>query len=163
FDALAVPTVVMHKGSFDLGMMASLGFVPGPTRCTMLLSQLLYGVRRPSGFHTLAECAARELGVALPKELQRSDWSGGLSAEQLRYAARDAEVLLRLYQALDKKARDAGLQRVADIESRCLPALAWMTGAGAPFDLTAWQALAAEATAEATLLRGELDAVAPPN
>jgi DNA polymerase I len=163
FDALAVPTLVMHNAAFDLAMLAAVGFVPGPVRCTMLLSQLLDGVRQAKGFHSLEACTQRHLGIALDKTLQGSDWSGVLSAEHLRYAARDAEVTLQLHEALATKVNAVGMERVTGIESRCLPAMAWMSAAGAPFDLAAWMALADEAAADVARLRAELDGAAPAN
>jgi DNA polymerase I-like protein with 3'-5' exonuclease and polymerase domains len=162
FDLLAERPVVMHNGLFDLSMLRALGFVPGPVRDTMLMSLLLDGPRKAKGFHGLEECARRELGLTLDKTLQKSDWSGVLSAEQLAYAARDPVATLRLYAAFEHKVRDAGLERVADIESRCLPAMAWLATAGAPLDRTAWETLATESEEEAHRLWGELDASAPP-
>src|SRR5262249_28523204 len=149
FELLAERTLIAHNASFDLGYLASLGFEPGRVRCTMLLSQLLYGTRQPRGFHTLAACAERELGRAMNKSEQTSDWSGELTAEQLAYAALDAAVLLPLRQALQKKIEDAGLTEAADIENGCLPAMVWLARSGVPFDTAAWQALAAGAEAEA--------------
>jgi DNA polymerase-1 len=60
-------------------------------------------------------------------------------------------VLQPLVQALTAKVQSADLQRVAVIERRCLPALAWLGQSGAPFDRAAWEALA-----------GQLEAAAPP-
>jgi DNA polymerase-1 len=161
FELLAERTLLMHNAAFDLGMLAALGFTPGPVRCTMILSQLLHaghlGVK-----HTLAACTERELGHALDKAEQKSDWSGALTSEQLAYAALDADVLLPLHTALMGKIKPAGLEMIADVEMRCLPAMAWLSGRGVAFDALAWTALAHEAEAEATELRQQLDAMAPP-
>jgi DNA polymerase I len=163
FDVLAERPLVMHNGAFDLAMLGAMGFVPGRVRDTMLMSLLVDGARKPKGFHGLEECVRRELGLTLDKTLQKSDWSGPLSAEQLSYAAHDPVVTLRLYDAFERKVRDAGLERVADIEFRCLPALVWLATSGAPFDSAAWQVLAGEAAAERRRLAEELDAAAPAN
>jgi DNA polymerase-1 len=109
----------------------------------------------------LARVAERELGRALPKDLQTSDWSGELSAEQLGYAARDAAVLLPLYARLAEQVRAAGMAKVAQIEMRCLPALVWLSRAGVPFDRPGWEALAAEAEGEAGELVRPLAEQAP--
>ena len=62
----------------------------------------------------------RELGLILDKSEQTSNWAQRpLSAEQLRYAALDAEVLLVLYerlgatthQAIEDRGREHGLRR----------------------------------------------------
>jgi DNA polymerase I-like protein with 3'-5' exonuclease and polymerase domains len=162
FDLLAEKELVGHNLAFDLGFLAALGFEPGAVHDTMLLSQLLHGPRKGKGFHGLARVAERELGRALSKDLQRSDWSGELSAEQLEYAARDAAVLLPLYARLAEQVRTAGMGRVGQVEARCLPAMVWLARSGAPFDRAAWEALAATAGREAEDLARQLDGAAPP-
>jgi DNA polymerase I-like protein with 3'-5' exonuclease and polymerase domains len=162
WEGLAATTVVAHHAAFDVGMLAGLGFVPGRVCCTQLLSRLVYGTRRPRGFHELRQCVERELGRSMDKAQQLSDWSGALSREQLDYAARDAEVLLPLYTALTAKVNDSGQEQVAEIESRCLPAVVWLARSGAPVDRDALTALIARMKADAAEVRDLLDAAAPP-
>jgi ribonuclease D len=83
WGVLAESTLVAHNAAFDLGFLTALGFKPGEVIDTMIDSQLLYGLGLAKGFHGLAACARRELGRELTKDLQRSDWSGSLTAEQL--------------------------------------------------------------------------------
>ncbi len=162
WEALADRPVVAHNAVFDLGFLAALGFSPGAAHCTMLMSQLLHGTRRPKGFHGLQQTAERELGRLLDKTEQRSDWSGDLTPEQLSYAAADAAILPPLYSALADKIRAAGLTRVAEIERRALPAVAWLCQSGTPVDCEAWAALAAEAKHQAEALAAKLGAAALP-
>ncbi|HKB38709.1 MAG TPA: DNA polymerase [Gemmataceae bacterium] len=161
FGLLAERPLVGHNLQFDLTFLARLGFEPGAVHDTMLLSQLLHGPRKGRGFHSLAQTAERELGQVLSKELQRSDWSGTLSEAQLEYAARDVLVLLPLHDKLACKVADTRQDQAAEIEARCLPAVAWLAGTGVPFDRVAWEALAAEAEREVEELDRQLDAVAP--
>jgi DNA polymerase-1 len=161
FEVLAGVELVIHNASFDLGFLTRMGFVPDKVTDTLLLSRLLDGTRQPRNYHTLAACVQRHLGQELPKDLQRSDWSGTLTAEQLGYAARDAEVLRPLADALGQKVKDVELRRVADIEMRCLPAVVWLSGAGVAIDADAWRALAVQADAEAEALAADLDRLAP--
>jgi DNA polymerase-1 len=143
FPILAEKVLIAHNALFDLGFLSRLGFVPGHVRCTMLQAQLLTaGTREPC---TLRACARRELGRDFAKDLQRSDWSRTLSAEQLDYAAADAGVLLPLYWCHDERLSAAGLADVAVIEQRCLPAMLWLSSAGVPIDTDAWRQLTAEA------------------
>ncbi len=108
----------------------------------------------------MEECTARELGRALDKGHQKSDWSGTLTAARLAYACLDATVLLPLYETLDHQVRDAALLKLADIEHRCLPAMVWLSEAGIAFDAAAWAALGVEAGRKTVELVA-LDEVAP--
>jgi DNA polymerase-1 len=159
FDVLAERKVVAHNALFDLRFLGRLGFVPGEVHCTMLQAQLLAaGTREKVG---LAACVQRELGRAVDKTEQAGDWSGILTPAQLDYAAEDAAVLRPLHQAQAAKLTAADLERVYDLERRCLPAVVWMAGAGVGFDRDAWLALAGESEAEATALCDRLDALVP--
>jgi hypothetical protein len=71
-------------------------------------------------------------------------------------------VLPLLLQAMSAKVKLADLERVAEIERRCLPALAWLSRSGAPLDRAAWEAQARAAEREAEDLAGQLAAAAPP-
>jgi DNA polymerase-1 len=158
--ALAGKALVLHNASFDLAFLARLGFTPaGPVHDTMHLAQLLAaGTGKRCA---LAACMERELGQPLDKEQQRSDWAGELTPAQLAYAARDAEILAPLYEALAVKIDAAGLTEVAELERRCLPAVVWLAGNGVAFDRPAWEALAGAAEEDAVTTRAELDAAAP--
>jgi DNA polymerase-1 len=161
WEALADKELILHNGAFDLGFLLRLGFASGTVHDTLLLSQLVYGVRKPKGFHTLENCVNRELGHLLDKTQQQSDWSKELTPEQLRYAALDVAVLLPLYQTLRQKIRESGQEGVAEIEERCLPAMVWLANAGVPFDSAAWRELGENALAEAHRVQQQLDAAAP--
>jgi DNA polymerase I-like protein with 3'-5' exonuclease and polymerase domains len=159
FDLLAEKELVLHNGLFDLGFLGQLGFVPRTVKDTMLLAQLLTAGTGESC--SLKECVQRDLGVVLDKDLQKSDWTGELSPEQMAYAAQDAAMTRKLYDVLSPKIAAAGLDRIADIENRCLPAMVWLAGSGVAFDRDAWERLAGEANAEAEDLASQLDGIAP--
>jgi DNA polymerase-1 len=165
WEPLAGCQVVGHNLGFDLAFLARLGFRPGRVRDTLLLSQVLYAAGYTKGTaptrHGLKDCAAREIGVTLDKDLQQSDWSGRLSAAQLAYAADDVRVLEPLHAALTRKLVEAGLRRAAEIECRALPAIVWTGAAGVPFDRERWARLAGGAKADADRARAALDAAAP--
>jgi DNA polymerase-1 len=163
FEALAGKTIVGHNLLFDTCFLHPLGFTPGAVADTMILSQLLEGTRTPKGHHSLAQLVQRELGRQLSKAEQASDWSASqLSPAQLAYAASDVAVLLPLHAKLMAKVKEAKLEQVAEIEMRCLPAVAWLSRGGVRVDVTAWTALAEQAEAESARLLAELDAAAPP-
>jgi DNA polymerase-1 len=162
WEALRGRPVAGHNLAFDLRFLARLGFEPGDCRDTLLMSQVLYAGDPTIKSHKLADCCRRELGEAVDKAEQTSDWSGALTAEQLTYAAHDAGVVRRLYDALAAKLAEDGLTRAAAIENRAVPAVAWLAAAGVGFDKACWQSLADQARAEAERLAGALDRAAPP-
>jgi len=150
-----------HNIGFDTQFLVSAGFPwASVDSCwdTMLAAIVLDGVGPAKGRHTLQALAERFLGVNLPKEQQRSDWSGELSQEQLEYAARDAAVLLPLLDAIEAALRRDSLMDIVNLEFRCLPAMAWMEHTGLLIDREAWTELAKQQKAEADRLRSELDA-----
>ena len=112
--------------------------------------------------HALEAAARRELEVALDKRHQASEWGGELSPGMLRYAADDARILIPLAAALESKIVGAGLEWVADIERRALPAMVWMANAGVPFDADGWGACLEGEVAEKIGRSGlALDRLAP--
>jgi DNA polymerase-1 len=162
FEALGEKPLVIHNAAFDLGFLWALGFVPSaPITCTMILSRLLYGTRHPEGFHGLDQVVKRELDLDLSKQQQKSDWSGRLSREQLQYAVRDAYILHPLHTALRKKISEAGLDATAEAESRCLPAMAWLSSSGVGFDRSAWETLAKDAQQRQAELAERMSGIAP--
>ncbi|MEW6046923.1 MAG: DNA polymerase [Bacillota bacterium] len=147
---------VFHHAAFDLKFFRAAGLREvASVADTMLASQLLsFGL--PGGSHTLAAAVSRHLGRDLDKSLGASDFSGALSAAQVLYAARDAAVLLPLWQVLERKLREAGLLRAARLEFGCAPAVADMEYAGILLDLDAWEELGLELRARRDALRGRL-------
>jgi DNA polymerase-1 len=152
--------LVGHNVKFDLRFLMAAGLpIPEGARLfdTMLGGQLLDGSAAPLG---LKELAARFLGLKLEKELQWADWSGALSPAMLEYAARDAAVLLPLYEALAPELEAAGLGQAAELEFRALPAVAWLEHTGAPFDVEGWRAVCDRAQAAKLEAASNLTALA---
>ena len=160
--ALRSKVLIGHNLLFDLGFLMHIGFEPGPSgmRDTMLMSQLLHA--GDGSRHNLAAVADRCLGIKLEKELQKSDWSGTLTEDQIAYSARDTAVLLPLYQVLAEQIHEARMDRVMQIEHDCLPALTWMTCAGVPIDVAGWKAIADRVQSELAGITREMDEIAPP-
>ncbi|HEY2307375.1 MAG TPA: ribonuclease D [Streptosporangiaceae bacterium] len=95
-EALASTEVVLHAASQDLPCLAELGFRPRALFDTELAGRLL-GFPRV-GLGALVESV---LGWTLEKGHAAADWSvRPLSAELLRYAALDVELLVELRDAL---------------------------------------------------------------
>ena len=89
--------------------------------------------------HSLQSVARRELDIELDKEHQTANWGGELSSAMLRYAAMDTQVLLPLVEIFESGLEGAELKGTLELEHRALPAMAWMVGAGCPFDATGWK------------------------
>ena len=147
---------LFHNAKFDLKFLVSAGCSwPDAVFDTMLANQVLKaGLRVRHGLEPLVE---QELGRSLPKDLQAAGWSGELSAAQLEYAARDVAVLWPLYEGLRTALAEAGLARAADIEFRCVKALAWMEIAGVAFDAERWLARTLEDEAQLGALTQQLN------
>lgn len=137
---------VLHNAKFDLKFIKHhLKTDVEGIFDTMISSILLEaGIPRPKGWHSLAQVAARYLGTEISKTEQRSNWSGELTAEQIAYAARDAEVMLPLREAQVAKLRQMGLVRAAKLEFDAVLPVAWLELSGFYLDLDQWLAVAAE-------------------
>ncbi|MEW5933477.1 MAG: DNA polymerase [Bacillota bacterium] len=150
---------VVHHGAFDLKFLRGLGIRDvAAVADTMLAAQLLAaGLGR--GSFALEAVAEEHLGLKLDKSLARSDFSGALSADQVQYAARDAAVLIPLWEVLSRKLVELGLKRAAALEFGCLLVVSDMEYAGCQLDLDAWGALGRELAKERDALREHLAAV----
>ena len=85
---------VAHNAVFDVAWLQEQGtFIRGKIGCTMIASRLLTnGI--PNVKHGLDALVKKHLDIEMSKEQQRSNWSADvLTEEQLRYAAKDVEVL----------------------------------------------------------------------
>ena len=132
---------IFQNAKFDLQFFMAQGItVAPPLFDTMLAAQLLQSCGGPARTN-LAALALHYLQETLPKDEQKSDWSGALRPEQLRYAARDAHILLRLRDVLAPLLRRNHLNEVARQEFACARAVAQMEYRGIHLDLARWQAL----------------------
>jgi DNA polymerase-1 len=93
-EFLQCHTVVIHNACFELHHFAAAGIEIPHFECTMQAAGLLLGTRRRG----LDDAASTYLGLDVPKDLQKSDWSAPyLSLAQLAYAAVDAILAFRTW------------------------------------------------------------------
>ena len=133
---------VFQNAKFDLQFLKSVGFIiSGPIFDTMLASQILRtsGGPRRAGLGVLAEFY---LGIDLPKDEQKSDFSQDLTKSQLQYAARDASILLVLRKKMIEDIKKNHLVEVARLEFSCAYAIADMEYNGIHLNLDKWGNLA---------------------
>jgi ATP-dependent Lhr-like helicase len=91
---------LIHNAKFERRALAQFGFELEAVEDTLVRSREVRGPGAIGG-HSLATVAERELGVFLDKSEQTSNWARRpLSEEQIRYAAADAEILLRVREQL---------------------------------------------------------------
>jgi hypothetical protein len=124
-----------HNLGFDLAFLrVKFGIQFWHAYDTQILSQMLYaGILTYR--HSLKACVERELGMAVDKSEQMSDWSKPLTNSQLNYAAQDITVTKMLFRTLAAKVKIEGLSMVAKIEAEFLPALVEINHYGLPVDV----------------------------
>jgi DNA polymerase-1 len=104
---------------------------------------LTNGKGTPNDLYTIYE---RELGMdGHAPDMSASDWSGELSADQLKYAAEDVEHLLMLREVMKPKLAQDGLNRTALIEFQAILPEASMEVNGFHLNKDTWLRLAEEA------------------
>ncbi len=93
-------TKIFHFARFDLAVLRRyLGVVCRPVYCTKIAAKL---TRTFTDRHGLKDLCKDLLGIELSKEQQSSDWGAAtLTAEQVKYAARDVLYLHELRARLD--------------------------------------------------------------
>lgn len=159
------PIKIAHNAKFDAKfLLKHYGVRLGGIFDTFLASQLI-SAGDETHRHSLASVTRKYLELELDKEAQVSDWSASLSAAQLEYAARDAQVLLPLRETLQTKLEELELTRVAQLEFNCVLAIAAMELAGVYLDAEQWRLLVRSIRSEYEIvaedLRRELGANLP--
>ena len=131
--------------------------MPEPVFDTMLADQVIH--HRSYG-RSLRDLAKEYLNQELDKTKQTSDWEAEqLSTDQLAYAAKDAAVLLPLYDTIMLKANELCLGDVIDLENRLVPAMCWPESSGVHFDQDRWDALVVNVKTSVDALTQELDGI----
>lgn len=92
---------VLQNAAFDLNFLRGEGVVLGGLIYdTMVAAKIINN--GTGAKNDLGSIVDRVLNLELPKELQRADWGGVITAEMLQYAARDVICLPHLAEALSE-------------------------------------------------------------
>src|SRR5215212_8143595 len=135
------PVKIFHNGKFDYQfLLAEHGISLSPIFDTMLAAQLLDGGNYATSY-ALEAVAERYLDEEVDKSERRADWSGGLSRGQLKYAARDAAILLPLRERLAEKLEEEELGYISAVEFGAVAAISEMELAGVKLDVARWKEL----------------------
>ncbi|MBK9315768.1 MAG: hypothetical protein IPM55_16205 [Acidobacteria bacterium] len=133
------PVKIAHNAKFDAKFLHHhLGIRLNGIFDTYLAS-LLASAGNEADRHGLDPVVGRYLCQTLDKAAQLSDWSGELSEYQLEYAARDAAILLPLYEKLKERLDEMDLLVTADLEFDCILSIARMELAGVYLDDKMWR------------------------
>ena len=150
------PVKVLHNAKFDLKMLLHhFELEVRGVFDTLLASQLIGGGRNEGG-HGLAAVSDRHLGEVVDKSLQLSNWAGPLTQAQYEYAAKDAALMLPLYEKLSARLREASLEDVAALEFECVLPIAAMELAGMGLDADCWRRLVVDLERAHSVLSDEL-------
>ena len=152
----AQPVKVFHNAKFDLKMLLYHFDLEVRGLFDTLLASQLIGAGRNEGGHGLAAVSDRHLGELVDKSMQVSDWSGRLTEQQYKYAAKDAALMLPLYEKLSAGLREMKLEEVAKLEFESVLPIAAMELAGMALDADCWRGLVVNLERAHEVLSGEL-------
>jgi DNA polymerase-1 len=158
------PMFAAHNATFEWRFLRRLQLDPLTTlHDTMLMARTVYGLQPGGGYASLADTAARVLGLSIDKTIRRSDWlaAGPLTPAQINYAALDAALAFRLAHPLRDQLRESGQAKAYGLMIGALPTVAGHMLDGVPFDLEAHRRLMADWQAAAMAARDALDRIMP--
>jgi DNA polymerase I-like protein with 3'-5' exonuclease and polymerase domains len=130
---------VLQNAAFDINFLRGEGVVLGGSLFDTMIAAKI--VNNGTGYkNDLGSIVERNLKVPMSKELQKADWSGELTSEQLHYAALDAVCLPLLVPPLTHALQgsiirpDVTLWDIFKLEMRVLNPIAQMQWNGFGFD-----------------------------
>jgi len=120
-------TWVAHNAAFEVEHLAAAGIrMLSPIRCTLTAAQLLSKGILPTPLNglDLVSCCGRLLKVQVYKEQQISNWDRAILTQEQAYAALDAWLTLELWKEQLPRLKKARMEKVHQVESQVLPAVA---------------------------------------
>lgn len=132
-------TKIAHNAKFDAKWVRHhLGAELNGIVDTFLASQLI-AAGDSERRHSLADVAQFFTGTELDKSEQVSDWSGELSQSQIEYAARDAAIMIPLWEQMEDRLKNDDLRQAAQLEFDCIMPIAEMELNGFYLDEARWR------------------------
>lgn len=125
---------VFHNAKFDIGWLHTHGIYIHKPLCTRLASRLIWN-GKPGLKHGLADLIERLTSKPIDKEMQRSDWSQRLTAEQIIYAALDVKCLAACYHQITELLIQGNIYHAWMEECKAVPAISQMERFGLRWDV----------------------------
>lgn len=156
------PLKIVQNAKFDYSLLkAQAGITLGNVFDTMLAERLITcGVSREISLKTLAE---KYLGIRLDKTIRESFYDpssptmrGKFTEEQLEYAARDAAILIGIFEKQYKELQKEGLIDTARLEFAIVPAVSEMELRGSLIDKEKWRLHIAELSEKRDYIHKEI-------
>lgn len=153
---------VLQNAAFDLNFLKGEGIeLGGLIFDTMIAAKIINN--GTGAKNDLGAIVNRMLKVELPKELQRADWSGDITEDMIKYAARDALCLPRLAEVLTEKLKQQqpdvtismSLWDVFQLEMMAVRPIAYMQWNGFGFDAELAASLEATLLVQSDTLKNE--------
>ncbi|MEO5951230.1 MAG: DNA polymerase, partial [Chloroflexia bacterium] len=133
---------------------------------TMLAEKLLMaGIGREVSLKVIAQ---KYIGATLDKSVRESFYKltmhgdAYLAPEQLHYAARDAFIMIPIWQRQLPELKKHKLMQVAELEFRCVPAVGDLELAGVQIDVTRWRKIISDVGVQRDTAAGELSELLAP-
>nr|WP_281721132.1 DNA polymerase [Nitrosomonas nitrosa] len=126
---------IAHNAVFDMSFLQMHG-ISLNLECTQLAHHVLTGDCK-----SLKDLSKDYLDITLDKTQQTSDWSGDLSEDQLNYAARDAEVVLLLFNTLQEKLQERDVMAAYERVRNAQPFVVAMQLNGINIDQTGYRTM----------------------
>ena len=127
---MAPRLVIGHNIKFDLAFIRNKiqKRIAPKVFDTMIAAQLIENGlhRKGTASFSLGEVVQRYLGTKIDKTLQNSNWGGYISKEQVRYCVNDIIYPQKLFVVQAKLLRKNGLEKAAELEFDCIPAIVEM-------------------------------------
>jgi DNA polymerase-1 len=175
---------VFHNAAFDLSWLSSVG-IYGVSKVydTQVAEQVIYGVGMDEkrGELALKDLAAKYAGFDMSKDGRewfydldtRTDtrtftvdgaefeelyrpWDEPFPDEEVQYMVNDVKVLPAIYDCQIAELSRRKMVKVAELEMRVVPAIAYMQGCGVRIDVDQWRGVIQEQEAESHRLEEEL-------
>jgi DNA polymerase-1 len=148
-------TVIGQNLFFDYRCLLGCGItLRGRLEDTMIQSALLTN-GLPGVSNSLEAIAKRVCGLVVDKTLQKQDWMAAeLNEADLAYAMGDVRVTYQAWREMRAQIKQAGLQRVYDLECALIPAVVQVEHSGLRIDTEQTAAAIEQLEAEITESRG---------